>query len=165
MDLPNSSNPGLCSALLSHRGWKLSVTRLLPSFKWITSSPDYLLYRWRLRYYLLYYTSSKKKKHNISRKVLANSDAYSIVPFNKLWTFRMPTSTVSFVNVEISVLSAERVKELTVSSVKFGLKIMFYAHFRTGFWANLGQKYTWKCFHNVFLVCDTREDSQPVSVW
>lgn len=54
----------------------------------LLSNPDYLLYRWNLKYYLLYYRSSKK---HVSRKNGANSDAYSIVPYNKLWTFRMTT--------------------------------------------------------------------------
>lgn len=38
---------------------------------------------------------------------MANSDAYSIVPFDNLWTFRMPTYTVSFVNVKISAVLTE----------------------------------------------------------
>lgn len=70
-------------ALLSHRGRKLSLTRLLPSFKWITSSPDYLLYRWHLKYYLYYiiHQVKKKQKKNTTSagKFLANSDAYSAI--------------------------------------------------------------------------------------
>lgn len=66
--------------------------RSLPSFKWITTSTDYLMYRWHLKYHYIIH----QVKNTISRKILANSDTYSTVPLAyKLWTFRRPSYTVS----------------------------------------------------------------------